>query len=317
MIQLPQKVAVGSAHGKLILVGEHAVVYDRPAIAIPFPIIEVKATIEEISGSIMIESEFFHGPIHRMPEKLQGIAVCILETLTALNKPRTGLLIRLKSTIPLGRGLGSSAAIAIALVRSLYTFYGKEVRQTELMALVHLAEIHAHGNPSGIDMAAASSEFPIWFQKGKNPKPLQIGAPLHLVVADSGRIGDTHAAVTSVRQQYILKPTRIQGSLDRLGWLTNDARAALSIGNMEFLGKLLNFAQDELIELGVSDTGINRLVDVARKAGALGAKLTGGGKGGCVLAIASSQAHSKVLSNAFLKVGAHQTWYFSLEGKRC
>ena len=317
MIQLPQKIAVGSAHGKLILVGEHAVVYDRPAIAIPFPLIEVKATIEEISETIMIESEFYHGPIHQVPEKLQGIAVCILETLTALNKPRTGLLIRLRSTIPLGRGLGSSASIAIALVRSLYTFYGEEVRQTELMALVHLAEIHAHGNPSGIDMAAASSQFPIWFQKGKKPKPLQIGAPLYLVVADSGRIGDTHAAVTSVRERYLSKPARIQASLDRIGWIANDARAALSSGNMEFLGKLLNFAQDELIELGVSDPGINKLVDAARKAGALGAKLTGGGRGGCVLAIAASQAHSKALANAFLKVGARQTWHFSLEGKWC
>jgi mevalonate kinase len=316
MIQLPQKVAVGSAHGKLILVGEHAVVYDRPAIAIPFPLIKVKATIEEIYGSIRIESEFFHGPIHSLPEKLQGIAICILETLTALNKPRTGLLIRLRSTIPLGRGLGSSAAIAIALVRSLYTFYGGEVRQTELMALVHLAELHAHGNPSGIDMAAVSSECPILFQKGKSPNPLQIGAPLHLVVADSGRIGDTHAAVTSVRERYILNPARIQASLDRIGWIAKDSRAALSLGNMELLGKLLNFAQDELIELGVSDKGINKLIDVARKAGAMGAKLTGGGRGGCVLAIASSQAHSKVLANAFLKVGALQTWNFSLEGMR-
>ena len=312
MIHISQKSAIGKAHGKLILVGEHAVVYGMPAIALPFPLIEVISTVEEISETSRLACEYYDGPLSMVPKKMHGIAACINATLKFLKKPEKGLLIRLSSTIPLGRGLGSSAAVAVAIVKSLFAFYGQTPEQNELMSLVHIAETHAHGNPSGVDMFATASEVPIWFQKEKKIASIQIGAPLHLVVADSGRIGDTHAAVKSVRENYQSNPIKTEASLNQLQEITYKARTALSNGDTELLGSLLNLAQDELIDLGVSDAGINGLVDAARKAEALGAKLTGGGRGGCVMALAKNPEHAKSLENHFINAGASKTWNFTL-----
>jgi mevalonate kinase len=313
MNQLAERIAIGSAHGKLILVGEHAVVYGKPAIALPFPLLEVVATVEKISDQITISCDYFVGPIVHLPKKMQGIASCINETLKILNKPQYGLFIRIHSSIPIGRGLGSSAAIAMAIVKSIYSFFGKKVEQRILLSLVHMAETVAHGNPSGIDMAAAFSDFPIWFQKEKKPESLQVGEPLFLVVADTGRFGDTHKAVASVKDAYTAYPEKTRKSINHLGEITVEVRKCLSNGDMKMLGNLIDFAQTELVALGVSDEGINRLINVARKAGALGAKLTGGGRGGCILALAKSKSHAQNIASTLQNKGATNTWNFVLD----
>ena len=317
MLELPPKKSVGTTHSKLIMVGEHAVVYGKPAIALPFPVIEATSTVKKMSGTnfstaIIIDCMYFVGSLEEVPEKMSGIATCIKETLGDLGEKPEGLHIRLSSTIPVGRGLGSSAAIAIAIVKSLFSYYGQELTQKKLMALVHIAEKHAHGNPSGIDMAAASSDLPIWFQKEEKPTPLQIGAPFHLVVADTGRIGDTRMAVESIRGKYQLNPVATQQAIDLLGEITYTAKDALLNGELELLGNALNSAQNELIKLGVSDEGIDNLVRVAREAGALGAKLTGGGRGGCIIALAKDEHHANKLVQALSTAGAYQTWNYQV-----
>ena len=317
MLELPPKKSVGSTHSKLIMVGEHAVVYGKPAIALPFPVIEATSTVKKMSGTkfstaIIIDCLYFVGSLEEVPEKMSGIAACIKETLRDLNEKPEGLHIRLTSTIPVGRGLGSSAAVAIAIVKSLFSFHGQELTQKKLMALVHIAETHAHGNPSGIDMAAASSDLPIWFQKEEKPTPLQIGAPFHLVVADTGRIGDTRMAVESIRGKYQTNPVATQQVIDLLGEITYTAKDALLNGELELLGNALNAAQNELIKLGVSDEGIDNLVRVAREAGALGAKLTGGGRGGCIIALAKDERHANKLVQALSTAGAYQTWKYQV-----
>ncbi|MRH44437.1 mevalonate kinase [Aquibacillus halophilus] len=313
MIKLRGEKAVGHSTGKLILVGEHSVVYHQPAIALSFPLVEVKAIVEKAPDGISLDSSYYVGPLNNVPEKLQGIVACIEETLKHLNQPATGLRIKLDSTIPLGRGLGSSAAIAIALVKSLFNYFLRQVSKQELMDLVHLAETYAHGNPSGIDMEAAISDQPLWFEKDKGTKPLELGGAFHLVVADTGRIGDTHAAVASIKAKFKSQPQVTQTSINRLGEITLKAGQALSSGDSELLGESLNSAQMELDSLGVSDQGINQLVETARKLGALGAKLTGGGRGGCVLALAKNGADAALLANGLKDAGAHQTWFFTLE----
>ena len=313
MSQPTQKLAIGKAHGKLILVGEHSVVYGMPAIALPFPMVEVISTVKEIPETVMIECDYYSGPLSTIPKKMDGISACIFETLKMLNKPAKDFMIQLSSTIPLGRGLGSSAAVAVAIVKSLYAFFGERLDRKKLMSLVHIAETHAHGNPSGVDMYSTASDVPIWFQKEKEIKTIRIGAPLHLVVADSGRIGDTHSAVSSVRENYQLHKADTEASLNRLMRITFDARTAISDGNTKLLGDLLNLAHDELVTLGVSDEGLDQLVRSAQQSGALGSKLTGGGRGGCVLALAESSIHAKELADQFMESGASQTWNFTLE----
>lgn len=303
----------GNAHSKLILVGEHAVVYGKPAIAISFPL-KVRSIIKEAFGTIMFESATYTGPIDRLPIKMRGISECVKETLHYLKKPFEGLQIGIDSAIPLGRGLGSSAAAATAIVRSLFSFYGQKLSQKELFSFVEIAETYAHGKASGIDMAAVSSDCPIWFQKGKEAVPLIVGEPLYMVVADTGRIGDTRTAVENVRKRYVLEPGKVQKSLDEIERIAHGSKDALLDGNISLLGELLNRNQQELISLGVSDEGLNALIEAASNTGALGAKLTGGGLGGCMLALASSLDHAKAISKELMKAGAFISWYFSSEG---
>lgn len=311
---IPRKTAVGTAHSKLILIGEHSAVYGKPAIALPFPAIEARATIEEVKNNdtILFESSYYSGPYQEIPKNMEGIAVCINETFTYLMQNPEGLRIRLESTIPIGRGLGSSAAIAISIVRGLFLYFGQALNNEKLEELVHISEKYAHGNPSGIDAAASSNDYPIWFQQGSPITSLEIGGPFYLVVADTGRIGNTRGAVESIKEMYALDPIKTEQSLNSLEENTFKAKTALISGEIHVLGKTLDVAQRELTLLGVSDPGINLLVSAAKQKGALGAKLTGGGRGGCILALAKNHQHVKELEEALLAAGAYQTWNFKV-----
>lgn len=308
----PPKVAIGYAHSKLILTGEHAVVYGFPAIAIPFPL-EVTSIVERYDGEIMLACSYYFGPIDKAPEPLKGIVTCIKKTLKYLKKPFKGLLIRLHSEIPLGRGLGSSAAIAVATVKSLFLFYEKSIIQEKLMELVQVAEVYAHGNPSGIDMEAVSSKFPIFFQKGRNTLPLPVAVPFHLVVADSGKMSDTLTAVKKVKENYSSRRELIKNSMERIGEIGRLAKAALLKGDSKMLGRLLDANHQELITLGVSNDHLNILVHISRNEGALGVKMTGGGCGGCIIALARSRGHAEQIAKRLLDAGAEKTWFFTIE----
>ncbi|HEO8419748.1 TPA: mevalonate kinase [Yersinia enterocolitica] len=313
MLETPQKVAVGRAHSKLILIGEHSVVYGQPAIAFPFKQIEVKVTVKSIGGNtIHIESPFYQGPIEQIPEKMEGIGDCVIQTLKVLEQRSLGLKIQIASSIPIGRGLGSSAAIAIALVRGLFAFFNQKLQHSQLIALVERAEKFAHGTPSGIDMMAASSANPIWFQKQQEVESVKIGAPFHLVVADSGRVGDTYSAVKSIRDKYEMKPEKIEESITLLGKWTEEVRLGLAVGDYQKVGEKLNLAHHHLALLGVSDEGLDYLVDTARAAGAIGAKLTGGGRGGCILALVENETIGKKVAEALIEAGAARTWQYTI-----
>ncbi|KAB7667728.1 mevalonate kinase [Bacillus sp. B1-b2] len=314
MLETPQKIAVGRAHSKLILIGEHSVVYGQPAIAFPFKQTEVKVIVGEMEGNIIeLESPFYVGPLHQIPEKMEGIGDCIIQTLKVLQQPSSGLNIQITSTIPIGRGLGSSAAIAIALVRGLFAYFHQKLSNSQLMTLVERAEKFAHGTPSGIDMVTASSANPIWFQKQQEVENVEIGAPFHLVVADSGRIGDTYAAVKSIRDKYEVQPELIEKSITQLGKLTKEVRVSLAEGDFHTVGSQLNQAQQLLSLLGVSDEVLDHLVEVAVSAGAVAAKLTGGGRGGCIIALVETEKLGEKVAEALIQAGAAQTWQYTIE----
>jgi len=308
-----EKTAIGLAHSKLILIGEHAVVHGQPAIAIPFPLIGVETIIEKISGATKIDSAFYHGGLEDAPVPLQGIVKCIRKTLSHLNLGCQGLLIRISSSVPPGKGLGSSASVAISVIRSLFSFANKTYTNKELLDLANIAETHAHGAPSGIDALTITSDSPVWYEKKKPIDYIRLKEDFHFIVADSGRIGDTKSSVESVAQLLKSAPKRMQRKLERLGRLTHEVRHSLEKASKQLLGYLLNEAQDELETLGVSDTGLNHLVNEARRQGALGAKLTGGGNGGCIIALAKDEVHSRYLAEKLRKGGAHAAWPFVLK----
>ncbi|MDT8719292.1 mevalonate kinase [Clostridium sp. 19966] len=306
------KKAIGEAHSKLILVGEHAVVYGKPAIAIPFPL-KVKVITKELDGPIMLESNIYTGHIDKIPDKMKGLVLCIKEALNKLNKPFYGLNILIDSSIPLGRGLGSSAAVAIASVKSLFSFFEHKLSNKDLFFLVQVAENYAHGISSGIDTAAELSGHPIWFQKGKEVLPIETKVPFYIAVGDTGRIGDTRTAVENVRKKYISHPMEVKYSLEEIEKAAASARNSLIESDFNHLGKLLNYTHERLVSLGVSDEGLDKLVQAAKDAGALGAKLTGGGLGGCMLALAKNLEHAETIAKELIKAGASKSWYFSSE----
>lgn len=307
-----EKTAIGTAHSKLILIGEHAVVHGQPAIAIPFPLVGVESVIEKIKGPIMFDSTFYQGPMQSAPITLEGIINSIKATIEHLGLPKRNLLIRVTSSIPPGKGLGSSASVAIAVIRSLFAYANVSYTEKEILHFANIAETFAHGQPSGIDTITITSESPVWFEKDEPINYIKPGSDFHFVVADSGRIGDTRSAVESVAHLLKKAPKKIQTKINRIGELTNQAKYALEKVGKQFLGQILDEAQKELEALGVSDAGLNKLIYFARQEGALGAKLTGAGNGGCIVALAENEVHSRQLAEKLKKFGAHAVWPFVL-----
>lgn len=308
------KSVIGEAHSKIILVGEHAVVYGKTAIAIPFPL-KIRAKIMKSSGDITISSLLYTGTLSNMPKEMKGISVCIIKALELLNKPFKDLNIELISQIPMGRGLGSSAASATAIARGIYSYFGKEISQEELFFIVELAEAYAHGKPSGIDMMAVANDTPILFTKEKGASLLKASKPFYMVVADTGRIGDTRAAVEQVKKKQQQETNIINDVINRIEEITEKSKTAILMGDAVTLGVLLSKNHDELKKLGVSDELLDSLVMIANKAGAIGAKLTGGGMGGCMIALAKDMKDAEYISKELIKGGATKAWYFSTDSK--
>ncbi|WP_339181636.1 mevalonate kinase [Oceanobacillus sp. FSL W7-1293] len=308
-----EKTAIGVAHSKVILIGEHAVVHGQPAIAIPFPLIGVETVIEYVPGAVKMDSAFYHGPLRHAPKELEGIVECVSSSCEYLGIPYKDLLIRINSSVPPGKGLGSSASVAISIIRSLFHYCDKECSTEDLLQLANVAETYAHGAPSGLDTLTITSDKPVWYKKGSPVEHIELGEDLHFIVADSGRIGDTRTSVESVANLLKAAPQRIHSKIERIGALTHHAKDALEKASKQFLGQLLNEAQKELEALGVSDAGLNKLIRFAREEGALGAKLTGGGNGGCIIALAQNEVHSKQLAEKLRRFGAAAVWPFVLK----
>jgi mevalonate kinase len=299
---------MGSAPGKLLLVGEHAVVHGGVAFALPFPAVQARAEVLRAPGPLRLESPYWSGELSEAtPAPARGLALAALATLTELGVPARDLVIRMEASIPLGAGLGSSAATAAALVRALMAAHG-HAPGPEVEGLVHLAEIEAHGKPSGVDGQVVTLGRPIAFQKGQATAIVPTGGTFHLVVADSGVSRNTRVAVANVAAALESDPAAGRAALGRLKQAALDAMAAWEGGDVRALGGCLDRAQADLAALGVSTPGLERLLAAARAAGALGAKLTGAGQGGCVLALAADEAAAVRIAEAMRTAGARAVW---------
>ncbi len=314
-ITIPEKVATGVAHSKLILVGEHAVVHGQPAIAIPFPLIGVESIVERVIGNVYLDSSLYQGPMESAPKSLAGIVNTVKQTLKILKIPYRDLLIRIKSSIPPGKGLGSSASVAIAIVKSLFMYSNVQYTKEQLLQLANISETFAHGAPSGIDPLTITSQSPIWYKKEEPIDYIKPNGEFYFVVADSGRMADTRTAVNTVTDLIKQAPQKVYGQIERIGDITYQVRDALEKSSKQVLGYLLNEAQNELESIGVSDSSLNKLINFAREQGALGAKLTGGGNGGCIIALAQNEIHSMQLSEKLKAFGAQAVWPFVLKSE--
>lgn len=295
----------GSASGKIILMGEHSVVYGEPAIAFPFQATRTTAVLEP-SFENELYSEYYEGPLTAVPAHLKNICQLTEKLQSDLNCGATALTI--DSTIPGERGMGSSAAVAVAITRSYFDYMERTLTDEQLLHYVNFSEKIAHGNPSGIDAAATSGQEPILFTKGHPFEAFDLNINAFLIVADTGVKGRTRETVKEVAHRFELAPKLTGGIIKNLGFLTKAARQAIIDDEAPLLGQLMNEAQTQLAELGVSDQKLDQLITTARQQGALGAKLTGGGRGGCLIALASDHQTATQIAEALTDQGARATW---------
>lgn len=300
-----RQTATGHAHAKAILLGEHAVVYGAPALAVPLHGLGVTARVRHRRSGLAIDSELFTGDISEAPARLQPVITALRAALHRSGQ-ESGVRLSLRSDIPYERGLGSSAAVAAAVIRAVAATGEDQVPRDELYELVQQAERVAHGKPSGLDARAVTSTGPIRFDAGI-ASPIHVAKPLVFTLADSGSSGSTALSVAAVRARRSTDPSGVDAIMGRLGELAEAAVADLTSG-ADGLGPRMREAHDLLGRLGVSNEPLDRLVDAAHRAGSPGAKLTGGGQGGCIIALAESTEHADRLAGALHAAGAPRTW---------
>ncbi len=303
---------IGRAHGKIILIGEHAVVYNQPAIALPFKEASVKTTVTP-ADEMTVDCIYHRGRLEDAPPELNNLKAVTKATLAYLNQNEKAFHIKIESDIPQERGMGSSAAVANATIRALFDFFDIELAPDVLFELAQVSERIAHGNPSGLDARVTVSEKPLFFIKNQGTEAFDIAAKGYLVVADTGEKGQTKLAVEALGEKKAANPTRINDLITKLGELGTHVRECLKQNDLHSMGEAMTSAQTYLAQMGISNRSLDRLVEAALNAGALGSKLTGGGWGGCMLALVPDLAAARQVREALLEQHASQTWLLSLE----
>jgi mevalonate kinase len=284
-----------TAPGKAILFGEHAVVYGRPAIAVP--VMEVEAAAEVRSAGAGFEIRALDlGRIFSLDDAPAGdpLAAAVRLTLEALGREVPAVALTIRSTIPVASGLGSGAAVSVAIIRALARYLGAELADEMVSELAYEVEKIHHGTPSGIDNTVVAFRRPVYYRRGEPIETLPIGRPFWLLIADTGRPSPTKATVAGVRAAWRRWTEHYELLFDQIGDLVEAARAAIERGKTEALGPLMNRNQTLLEELDVSSPELRRLIDVALAAGASGAKLSGGGRGGNLIVLVQPEALGRV-----------------------
>jgi len=298
-----------SAPGKIILFGEHAVVYGRPAVAVPVTEVSAKVTLTPNPrgqpGELKISAPEIglEAMLADLPAE-NPLARAIRLTASALKVshiPAAGL--RIKSNIPVASGLGSGAAVTVALMRSLSAFLGQTLPDERVSALAYEVEKIHHGTPSGIDNAVITYACPVYFIKNKPLVRLKPGRPFTIIIGDTGIASPTAVAVGDVRKAWQAAHDHYEALFDSAGAMADSARKAIENGNIELIGPLMDANHGLLRKIGVSCSELDRLVLAARDAGAWGAKLSGGGRGGNMIALASPDRADKI-ARSLLEAGA-------------
>jgi mevalonate kinase len=278
-----------SACAKAILLGEHAVVHGVPAIAVPIAARKTDVDIVETDASGEVTVEDTRGVETALAAKMVRLA------LDMTTSPPKGARVKIASTIPLGSGLGSSAALAVAIVRACRG--GTSLEASEVARRANELERLAHGTPSGIDATAIAYERPIWFSRGgrdsapKVTEAFRVASPLRLALGVLPRTGTTASLVAGVAKLKQVDELRFRMTLDGIEAAAESARFAIEgKDTLETLASDIADNRALLRDFGVSTPAVESACDAAIAAGALAAKLSGAGGGGAVIALLGPQS---------------------------
>ncbi|WP_246904391.1 mevalonate kinase [Gardnerella vaginalis] len=340
----------GETCAKVILFGEHSVVYGYSAIALPLKNLRMRATVtgcdlageetaccetcetatcetcetcseipesaestipQNFDSLITLSCLDFTGKLSEVPQRFNSVRTAIHAALEFSGRVGDSLHVATESDFPPERGLGSSAASAGAVIRAILDYYKIRASEDEIFALTQSAERVAHGRSSGLDATATSASWPVHFSSGEFSR-MEINMRAWLILADSGCKGMTRVTVDALRARMDAKPDAVKNQLDELGAIANQAAEDLALGRAADMGARMTRAHRILADLGVSTPQLDKLVQTACDYGALGAKLTGGGGGGCVIALADTEDAAERVSAALRADGACGTWIVDL-----
>jgi mevalonate kinase len=298
-----EPLASGKACGKVILFGEHAVVYRRPALAVPLTQVQATSTIEPAEAGITINAPDLKQTVSLdRASPASPLAAIVRLTLAHLQlRPETlNLNLTINSTIPIASGLGSGAAVSTAIVRSLAQWANVTLDTTTVSDLVFEVEKLHHGTPSGIDNTVIAYQQSVYFVRDEPIQLFNVATPFTVIIGNTGVISSTKVAVSDVRQGWEADRAQYEAWFDQIGAIVQQARSAIETGAIDQLGPLLDQNQTLLRNIQVSGPELERLIAAAKSAGATGAKLVGGGRGGNMIALVNE--HNVTAVNAALKV---------------
>lgn len=289
-----------TAHGKVILIGEHSVVYGYDALALPIKSLHITVTAEKTSGDSWMDTQYYHGPFYQAPSNYDGLKY-VLNTM--LDQANQDLPIKLTYTgaIPMERGLGSSATVALATCRALNQLLALNLSPEKIMLITNHAEMINHGKASGLDAATVNSDYLVYFNRQTGPSVLannKLGAAL--VIMDTGDLGNTKEAVSLVKKRYDQSAT-VKKEMAELGKLVPTVKNSWQKHDLAAVAACFNQAQEILADFGVSTAKIDQIIKLARTNGAEAAKLSGGGLGGIVIALCANLQQAKKVAQACQK----------------
>ncbi len=272
-----------TACGKVIVAGEHSVVYGYPALAAAIPSsLQLSAAPGLANEPVRLRVEAWDIDVSLSPHSDHPVAKAALEVLGVCDGPLLGWTIEGTTTLPARAGLGSSAALTVALARLCL---GQDAPVETVVEASLAGERVFHGEPSGIDSEVAARGGLLRYVRGAPVEVIPLRHPLRLVVVPSGQPRSTADQVAKVRVRHDRYTMVVRPILDALGALVDRAIAAIQTSDLEHLGELFNIAHPLLASLDVSSPILDELCGVARDCGARGAKLTGAGGGGCILCL--------------------------------
>jgi mevalonate kinase len=298
-----------TASGKIILFGEHSVVYGHPAIAVPVTEVKARAIIRAAprspSGEIFVDAPDINlgSSYHDLPQNHPlAAAIRLVKSALSISNP-PACQIRITSTIPIAAGLGSGTAVSVALIRSLSAFLGRPLPDEQVSVLAFEVDKIHHANPSGIDNTVITYAKPVYFVRDEAIQIINVAVPFTILIADTGIPSPTSVTVKDLNMRWEADPQRYNIIFFSVEEIVISARTAFETGEPNELGLLMTRNHDLLRDLDVSSPELDNLVKSALHVGALGAKMSGGGRGGNMIAL-PNQKDIVTLSTNLMNAGA-------------